>query len=77
MEREQLSERIISGLTEAKRQVRVGGRPTGTTKTDSEILSEYKGVVRALDKGLSLREVAKVCDVSVNTVRKVKSAQVQ
>ena len=74
LERETLIERIHSGLEEAKRKGKVLGRPVGTTKERAALLKEYTAVVRCLKQGLSLRQAAKVSDVSVNTVRKVKAA---
>jgi DNA invertase Pin-like site-specific DNA recombinase len=74
LERETLVERIHSGLEQARRRGKVLGRPEGTTKDDAALLKEYAGVVRNLKQGFSLRQVAKLSDVSVNTVRKVKTA---
>ena len=74
MESEILSERIKSGLAEARRKGKTIGRPTGTKKTVKDILIKYHKVVRTLNAGLSIRDVAKVCGVSTVTVQKVKSA---
>ena len=74
MEREQISERVKSGLQEAKRKGKILGRPTGSAQTDQEVVKKYPKVVRELRTGLSLRKIAAIANVSVNTVRKVKSA---
>jgi DNA invertase Pin-like site-specific DNA recombinase len=74
LERETLVERIHSGLEQARRRGKVLGRPEGTTKDDAALLKEYSTVVRNVKQGFSLRQVAKLSDVSVNTVRKVKAA---
>lgn len=76
MEREQIRERILSGLANAKRKGIKLGRRKGTTKSDEAILSQYSNVVKELKKEtpLSLRKIAKLCDVSLNTVQKVKKA---
>lgn len=74
IEREYLIERTKSGLENAKRQGKTLGRPVGTTKDEQAILEEYPSIVRSLKKGLSIREAAKVNDVSNNTVMKVKKA---
>lgn len=72
--REFLIERTRSGLEQAKRNGKVLGRPVGTRKNSSIVLDQYKGVVKSLKKGLSVRESAKVNDVAINTVMKVRRA---
>lgn len=74
MERELLRERIKSGLDTARRRGKKLGRPAGSAETPTDVLDKYPKVVRELRTGLSLRKVAKVCDVSPNTVQKVKQA---
>ncbi|MEL6941054.1 MAG: recombinase family protein [Bacteroidota bacterium] len=74
MEREQISERVKSGLEEARRKGKTLGRPTGSTHDNDTILAKYPKVQRKLKEGFSLRNTAKICEVSVNTVRKVKAA---
>ena len=73
MERLTTIERIHSGLAEARRKGKKLGRPEGVTKTDKALLKQYSNVVRELEAGLSLRKVAKLCDVALNTVQKVKA----
>ncbi|SDK34435.1 Site-specific DNA recombinase [Catalinimonas alkaloidigena] len=72
LERETLVERTISGMQAAKRKGKHIGRPRGSTKTKDQLLKEYPGVVRDLREGLSLRKIAKIREVSVDTVQKVK-----
>ncbi|WP_181305563.1 recombinase family protein [Rufibacter sp. XAAS-G3-1] len=72
MERETTVERINSGIAEAKRKGVVLGRPEGSKKGKTEMLKEYKQVVKKLQEGYSIRETAKLCDVSVSTVQRVK-----
>lgn len=74
MERENTIDRIHSGLAHAKKKGKVLGRPTGTVKDTEALVTEYKGVVRSLRKGLSIREAAKVNDVAIGTVMKVKKS---
>ena len=74
MERELLRERIRSGLETAKRKGKKLGRPTGITQTPDDVLAKYPAVVRQLRSGQSIRNVAKICDVSPNTVQRVKLA---
>ena len=72
MEREHLRERIMSGLERARRNGKKLGRPKGTSLSDSELLKRYPRVVRELKAGQSIRKTAKICDISANTVMKVK-----
>ncbi|MDV3463021.1 transposase, partial [Elizabethkingia anophelis] len=39
---------------------------------DEQVLSKYKEVVKYLKRGQSLRDIAKLCNVSLGTVQKVK-----
>jgi DNA invertase Pin-like site-specific DNA recombinase len=72
MERESLLERQREGIAIAKAKGIYKGRVKGSTETDDEVLYKYKTVVKKLKKGLSLRIVAKLCNVSLGTVQKVK-----
>lgn len=74
MEREQISERVKSGLVEAKRKGKTLGRPMGSKKSAAALVKEYKSVVRNLKAGTSIRKTAAICGVSINTVQKVKRA---
>ena len=71
MERETLVDRIHSGLAEAKRKGKQLGRPIGTNKSIKET-KNYSKIKRLLREGYSIRNAAKIAEVSVNTVRKVK-----
>jgi DNA invertase Pin-like site-specific DNA recombinase len=77
LERETLVERIHSGLEQARRRGKTLGRPHGSTLSDEQLLKNYPAVVRYLKQNLSLRQTAKLAEVSVNTVRKVKAAMKQ
>ena len=72
IERKSIVSRLNSGRELAKeRGVRMG-RPEGSKMSDKDLLAKYPEVVRKLRKGLSIREVAKLCGVSSATVQRVK-----
>ena len=45
----------------------------GYRKTDDIMREQYGDAIKLLRKGISLRNVSKLCDISVNTVRKCKA----
>ena len=73
-ENEERRERIMSGQAKARREGRHIGRPPGTSMGGKDILLKYPKVVRCLKEKQSLRNTASICNVSVNTVWKVKQA---
>ena len=73
LERETLRERILSGMDEARRQGVTIGRPVGAKEDKAVFLKKYAAVARQLRAGLSVRNTAKLCNVAINTVRKVKA----
>jgi DNA invertase Pin-like site-specific DNA recombinase len=73
-ERETLSERIKSGLQEARRKGRKLGRPAGTTNTTKEFLTKHADIVRRLKEGHSVRNTAKITGKGGSTVQRVKAA---
>ena len=66
-----LSERIRSGLAEARRKGKKIGRPTGGDDINS-VKKKYSKLIADLRKGNSLAECSKLHDVSRNTVIKIK-----
>ena len=72
MERTNIRERQLEGIALAKAKGVYKGRERGTIESDKVVLSKYKGVVRELKKGTSLRTICKAEGVSLGTVQKVK-----
>lgn len=72
MERESLLERQREGIAIAKARGIYKGREKGSKETNEQVLDKYKEVVKYLKKGQSLRNTAKLCNVSLGTIQKVK-----
>ena len=72
LERDNIKFRLNSGRAKYIAEGGVLGRPVGTKKTAEQLLKEYPKVVKELKKGTSLRRTAKLCDVSLSTVQRVK-----
>ncbi len=73
-ERETLSERIKSGLDEARRKGRTLGRPKGSGDTNDAFLGKHREICRRLKEGHSIRNTAKITGKGVSTVQRVKIA---
>lgn len=58
METEWLSERILLGLEQARRNGKQLGRPKGTIKLQDQLLADYAFIVKDLKQGLSIRQTA-------------------
>lgn len=72
-ERETLSERIKSGLAEARRKGRTLGRRKGSTDTQKEFLAKHTDIIRRLREGQSVRNTAKITGKGGSTVQRVKA----
>jgi DNA invertase Pin-like site-specific DNA recombinase len=74
MERTQMLERQQEGIAIAKLNGTYKGRDKGTTETKEQFLSKYPTVVNYLNKATppTLKEIAKLSDVTISTVQKVK-----
>ena len=73
LERSLISSRMQSGL---KNYIKNGGkigRKVGYRKSSKEMIDDYPEQIRLIRKGYSLRNIAKITNCSVNTVRKIKS----
>ena len=74
IERKSIVGRLNSGRERAKEKGVKMGRPQGSMMSNQELLNKYPEVVKKLRKGLSIREIAKICDVSPSTVQRIKRA---
>lgn len=72
MERENIKFRLNSGRQKYINDGGRLGRKVGSVKSEDAKLAEYKDVIRELKRGTSIRRTAKLCDVSVSTVQRVK-----
>ena len=71
-ERENIAFRLAQGRELAKQKGVKMGRKPGSVKTIDRLESEYANVIRALKRGHSVRNTAKLCDVSTSTVQRIK-----
>lgn len=72
LERENLKFRLNSGL---RRYVALGGRigrKQGSTKSKEKKQEEYAKVIKLLKGGQSVRNTAKLCEVGISTVQRIK-----
>jgi DNA invertase Pin-like site-specific DNA recombinase len=74
IEAERTSHRIRSGQAVAFAAGAQKGRPTGTVQDSKKLLAKYPKVVKYLERGLVVREIAELAACSTNTVLKVKAA---
>lgn len=76
MERNQIKERQYEGIQLAKAKGIYTGRKKGAIETDEQFLEKHKKSVELLDKGIKLKDIAKMNDVSLNTITKIKKLSV-
>ena len=77
LERKSIVGRLNSGRERAKAKGVRMGRPCGSKMSDRNLLKKYPDVAKKLQKGLAMRDVAKLCGVSMATVQKVKKVSTQ
>ena len=73
MERENIKFRLNSGRAKYIAEGGKLGRKVGSVKSSEKKQEEYKQVLKELKKGTSIRRTAKLCDVSVSTVQRLKA----
>lgn len=72
LERDNIQFRLNSGR---QRYIETGGklgRKVGYRKSKEQLIEDYKIPLKYLRKGLSIRKVAKICDISPSTAMKLK-----
>ena len=72
MERENITYRLNSGRAKYIADGGKLGRKVGSVKSKEKKADEYAKVIRSLKAGKSVRDTAKICEVSVSTVQRVK-----
>ena len=73
LERENIRFRLLSGRKQYVNNGGQLGRRPGSIKTREKKEEEYSKVIRELKRGTSIRRTAKLCDVSVSTVTRIKA----
>lgn len=73
MERENIMFRLNSGRAKYIAEGGKLGRKVGSVKSTEKKQEEYKQVLKELKKGTSIRRTAKLCDVSISTVQRIKA----
>ena len=71
METHTLKTRVKVALQNLKNKGVVLGRPKNTGDTKEKTIKKYPEVIKYLEKGLSIREVSRMTNVSINTTLKV------
>ncbi len=71
-ERENIYFRLSQGRELAKAKGIQMGRKVGSVKSRDQKEKEYAKVIKLLRKGESMRNVAKICDVSLSSVQRIK-----
>ena len=72
LERENIAHRLSSGYKLHRANGGRVGRKPGSVKPIEKIKDEYKNVIQDLIRGESIRRTAKLNDVSVSTVQRIK-----
>ena len=72
LERDNIQYRLKSGYNNYREKGGKVGRKIGSVKSIEKIKEEYREVIRELEKGESIRRTAKLHDVSISTVQRIK-----
>ena len=71
-ERDSIKFRLQSGLRRYRENNGVMGRKVGSTKSKEKKQEEYAKVIKLLKGGQSVRNTAKLCEVGISTVQRIK-----
>ncbi|WP_241147685.1 recombinase family protein [Alistipes sp. An54] len=72
MERNLIRSRMESGYNHFRMNGGKVGRKVGYRKSEDEMKTQYFKEIQLIKKGISLRNIAAICGVSVNTLQKIK-----
>jgi len=72
MERNRIKERTSEGIKIAQAQGKFKGRKVGSVQSNARLLERHPVIVKKLNKGLTVRDVAEITRKSTTTVMKVK-----
>ena len=72
LERDNITYRLNSGRAKYIADGGKLGRKVGSVKSKERKQEEYSKVIRSLKQGKSIRDIAKICEVSISTVQRVK-----
>ena len=72
LERDSIKFRLQSGLRRYRENNGVMGRKIGSTKSKEKKQEEYAKVIKLLKGGQSVRNTAKLCEVGISTVQRIK-----
>lgn len=72
LERENIAHRLSSGYKLHRANGGRVGRKPGSVKSAEKLKEEYRYVIKDLEKGESIRRTAKLNDVSISTVQRIK-----
>ena len=72
LERDNIQYRLESGYKNYREKGGKVGRKKGSVKSIDEIKKEYREVIKELERGESIRRTAKLHDVSISTVQRIK-----
>jgi len=67
-EKDLITERVVSGLENARKKGRIGGRPTNLTKDNRSKILELR------KQGIPIKKIANECSVGIQTIYKVLNA---